>query len=100
MNGATSYRRRSLLDFDFDGFVAIGFHIVPYRRSPIDLVIMAFTALEELEIELVNDTKVKVAGIDADGVIRGKIMSKEKFLSAAKSGFGFCRYPVGFCGTN
>jgi len=47
--------------------------------------------LEELERELEKDTKVKVAGIDADGVMRGKIMSKEKFMSAAKSGFGFCR---------
>lgn len=37
---------------------------------------------------LVNDIKVKVAGIDADGVLRGKIMSKDKFLSIASSGFG------------
>jgi len=26
MSGAASYRRHSTLDFDFDGFVAIGFH--------------------------------------------------------------------------
>jgi hypothetical protein len=49
---------------------------------------------EELETLLEGDTKVKVAGIDADGVLRGKVMGKEKFLSAVKSGFGFCREDV------
>ena len=53
---------------------------------------MGLTNIEELEAALCDDTKVKVAGIDADGVMRGKVMSKEKFMSAAKSGFGFCRY--------
>jgi len=53
---------------------------------------MAPMTLEDLEAELKEDTKVKVAGIDADGVLRGKIMAKEKFMSAAKSGFGFCRF--------
>lgn len=38
--------------------------------------------------QLINDHKVKVAGIDCDGVLRGKIMSKEKFLSSLKDGFG------------
>ncbi|KAH7137487.1 hypothetical protein B0J13DRAFT_609512 [Dactylonectria estremocensis] len=37
---------------------------------------------------LANDTKVKVAGIDFDGVLRGKIMAKDKFLSSVKGGFG------------
>jgi glutamine synthetase len=54
---------------------------------------MGITTFEELEAELKNDTKIKVAGIDADGVMRGKVMAKDKFMSAAKSGFGFCRYP-------
>ncbi|KAJ3521735.1 hypothetical protein NM208_g13158 [Fusarium decemcellulare] len=35
------------------------------------------------------DIKVKVAGVDADGILRGKIMAKEKFLSSIQSGFGF-----------
>ncbi|UZJ51028.1 hypothetical protein CBS101457_000348 [Exobasidium rhododendri] len=46
-------------------------------------------AYEELEKILANDNKVKVAGIDIDGVLRGKYMSKKKFLSAAKPGAGF-----------
>lgn len=33
-----------------------------------------------------------MAGIDADGILRGKVMLKSKFLSACKddAGFGFC----------
>jgi hypothetical protein len=54
---------------------------------------VGLTSIEDLEAELAGDSKVKVAGIDADGVMRGKIMAKDKFMSAAKSGFGFCRYP-------
>ena len=54
---------------------------------------LGITNVEDLETELADDTKVKVAGIDADGVMRGKVMAKDKFMSAAKSGFGFCRYP-------
>ncbi|KAJ3868329.1 hypothetical protein EV359DRAFT_77704 [Lentinula novae-zelandiae] len=53
--------------------------------------------LQDLETLLQNDNKVKVAGIDVDGVLRGKFMSKEKFLSAASSdGFGFCSVIFGW----
>ncbi|KAJ9103055.1 hypothetical protein QFC21_002477 [Naganishia friedmannii] len=45
---------------------------------------------------LENDNKVKVAGVDVDGVLRGKFMSKAKFLSAAKSEFGFCSVIFGW----
>ena len=32
-----------------------------------------------------------LSGIDCDGVLRGKIMSKSKFLGAVEGGgFGFC----------
>jgi len=51
----------------------------------------------DLKLLLQNDIKVKVAGIDVDGVLRGKFMSKEKFLSAASSdGFGFCSVIFGW----
>lgn len=43
---------------------------------------------ENIAQELINDHKVKVAGIDCDGVLRGKITSKEKFLSSLEDGFG------------
>ncbi|KAL7411214.1 hypothetical protein BDY24DRAFT_397080 [Mrakia frigida] len=45
---------------------------------------------------LKDDNKVKLAGVDADGVLRGKYMSKSKFLSAAKGGFGFCSVIFGW----
>lgn len=52
---------------------------------------------EHLKNLLENDIKVKVAGFDVDGVLRGKFMSKEKFLSAASSdGFGFCSVIFGW----
>ncbi|EIN07163.1 glutamine synthetase/guanido kinase [Punctularia strigosozonata HHB-11173 SS5] len=51
-------------------------------------------SLNDLETLLKNDIKVKVA---VDGVLRGKYMSKEKFLSAASSdGFGFCSVIFGW----
>ncbi|KAF8559634.1 glutamine synthetase/guanido kinase [Imleria badia] len=49
---------------------------------------------EDLEHILQNDTKIKVA---VDGVLRGKYMSKLKFLSAVSSGgFGFCSVVFGW----
>lgn len=45
--------------------------------------------LQALPTLLANDIKVKLAGVDPDGVLRGKVMSKEKFLSIAETGFGF-----------
>ena len=41
-------------------------------------------------------TKVKVAITDLDGVLRGKIIHVDKFLSAAESGFGFCNVVFGW----
>lgn len=34
--------------------------------------------------------KVKVGGFDVDGILRGKLISLEKFWSAVDKGFGFC----------
>jgi glutamine synthetase len=34
--------------------------------------------------------KVKVGGVDIDGVLRGKYVSLEKFWGAVEGGFGFC----------
>ena len=54
------------------------------------------TTLQNLSNVLFNDTKVKVAGIDIDGILRGKLMSKKKFVSIAKDGFGFCSVIYGW----
>lgn len=40
--------------------------------------------------------KVQVAITDLDGVLRGKFLHKEKFLSAIDSGFGFCNVVFGW----
>lgn len=45
--------------------------------------------VEDLPALLEHDISVKVAGIDCDGILRGKVMAKEKFLSIAQKGFGF-----------
>jgi glutamine synthetase len=52
--------------------------------------------LEALADNLKQDTKVKVAGVDLDGILRGKLMAKKKFLSIAKDGFGFCSVIFGW----
>ncbi|KAG1438570.1 hypothetical protein G6F56_012603 [Rhizopus delemar] len=51
---------------------------------------------ENIEEELVNDDKVKVAMVDLDGGLRGKLMNKERFLSIVKSGCGFCTALLGW----
>jgi glutamine synthetase len=39
---------------------------------------------------------VKVAVTDIDGILRGKYLAKEKFLSALENGFGFCDVVLGW----
>ncbi len=39
---------------------------------------------------------VKVGVFDADGIMRGKYMSREKFFSALDKGFGFCDVVLGW----
>lgn len=42
------------------------------------------------KLSAANTTKVKLAVTDIDGILRGKVVSFEKFASIVKSGFGFC----------
>jgi len=39
---------------------------------------------------------VKVGAFDIDGILRGKYVSREKFLSALEGGFGFCDVVLGW----
>lgn len=41
-------------------------------------------------VEQRNLSHVKVGVFDIDGILRGKYMSREKFISALENGFGFC----------
>lgn len=52
--------------------------------------------LVSLTEELRNDDKVKLAGVDVDGQLRGKLISRKKFFSIAESGFGFCSVIFGW----
>ena len=40
--------------------------------------------------------KVKLAVVDIDGILRGKVISLEKFLSVAEGGLGFCNVVFGW----
>lgn len=40
--------------------------------------------------------KVKVAVTDIDGVLRGKYLHRDKFISSVESGFGFCNVVFGW----
>jgi len=57
--------------------------------SPADIA--ALNAVENSPLH-----KVKVAVSDIDGVMRGKYLHKDKFMSAAESGFGFCDVVFGW----
>jgi len=48
------------------------------------------------EVKASPGNRVKVAVSDIDGVLRGKYLHKDKFLSAAESGFGFCNVVFGW----
>ncbi|MEL6592892.1 MAG: glutamine synthetase, partial [Bacteroidota bacterium] len=40
--------------------------------------------------------KVKLAITDIDGVLRGKVIHRDKFMSVSESGFGFCDVVFGW----
>ncbi|OQX70125.1 MAG: glutamine synthetase [Sorangiineae bacterium NIC37A_2] len=59
---------------------------------------MQFSSIADLRAFL-DDAKIqihKVAVVDIDGVLRGKTVSREKFLSMLEEGFGFCDVVVGW----
>lgn len=42
------------------------------------------------KIKSIDDNRIKLAVVDIDGILRGKIIHKDKFLSAIKQELGFC----------
>ena len=48
------------------------------------------------KIKTSQTEKIKLAITDIDGVLRGKIIHKQKFLSAIENGFGFCNVVFGW----
>ncbi len=58
---------------------------------------MPFTTAKVLDaVRKSPGTRVKVAVTDIDGILRGKYIHKDKFASAAESGFGFCDVVFGW----
>lgn len=55
-----------------------------YKKNPIQ------------EIKDSDTTKIKLAIADIDGILRGKVIRKDKFLSVAEGGFGFCDVVFGW----
>ena len=47
-------------------------------------------------VEERQSSHIKVGVFDIDGVLRGKYMHRDKFLSALESGFGFCDVVLGW----
>ncbi len=44
----------------------------------------------------IHAEKVKLAIVDMDGILRGKVISIEKFVSVVEKGFGFCDVVFGW----
>jgi glutamine synthetase len=61
------------------------------QASDVRTVEDAIQLIEDRELEY-----IKVGIFDVDGVMRGKYMSRDKFLSALKGGFGFCDVVLGW----
>jgi glutamine synthetase len=60
---------------------------------------MATRTLEHPALAAVRKSeagKVKVAVSDIDGILRGKVLHRDKFLSVAESSFGFCDVVFGW----
>ncbi|KAI9225900.1 MAG: hypothetical protein DHS80DRAFT_33275 [Piptocephalis tieghemiana] len=53
-------------------------------------------SVDQIKALLKDSPWVKVAGVDMDGILRGKTMSRQKFLSSTKSGFGHCSIVFGW----
>jgi hypothetical protein len=56
--------------------------------NPFEMANAQEELINKITKELENDAKVKVAAVDIDGVLRGKVMQKSKFFSILKDGFG------------
>ena len=58
-------------------------------QQPVDNSMLQQLAQQNIE-------KVKVAVTDIDGILRGKMISYEKFCSIVEKGFGFCNVIFGW----
>lgn len=61
----------------------------PHEHAPAPDASDGLPALKR-EFALQKVSRIKLGGFDLDGVFRGKYVSVDKFMSAARSGLGFC----------
>jgi glutamine synthetase len=70
------------------------------KPRPLKIKVMTKEARSIAEIKKYLEDKgienVKLAIVDMDGILRGKYVSKKKFLSALEKGFGFCNVIFGW----
>ncbi|TDQ81375.1 L-glutamine synthetase [Dongia mobilis] len=64
---------------------------MPLKPEQVKTIAQARKIVEERGL-----THVKVGVFDGDAILRGKYMSKAKFLSALEGGFGFCDVVLGW----
>jgi len=50
--------------------------------------------IREIKVDPIG--KVKIAVVDIDGILRGKVVHRDKFLSSVTNGFGFCNVVFGW----
>ncbi len=55
-----------------------------------------FHAMQYPQLDALPDGPVQLAVTDVDGVLRGKVISKQKLLDVLKSGMGFCNVVFGW----
>lgn len=67
-----------------------------FAEQPAAKLLESRLTLDNVSKVLEADTKVKLAGVDIDGILRGKLISKKKFLSVVGDGFGFCSVIFGW----
>ena len=70
---------------------SVKFPSKPARSASSSQAAMLAEKISKLPFE-----KVKVAVTDIDGILRGKYLAREKFLSAIDGGFGFCNVVLGW----
>ena len=68
----------------------------PTRRAPREARRKDASPGVEAWLDQHGVTQVKIAGVDLDGVLRGKYVSRDKFRSISGSGLGFCDVVFGW----
>lgn len=96
--------------FHLDGIVSSLEYIFLGDKWPVVQRMATFRMMNALDVKTAADARaiveerrlshVKVGVFDVDGILRGKYMSRDKFLSSLDGGFGFCDVVLGWDSTD